>query len=424
MRTRLVLLFMVSMVLSTTLIVLNVTLARVSASPDLESMRQDADPPDDATGIDIADGFDDLEQSIISETFEALPLIVSPPLAVDEIPIFPEITPEPETLIDLIPPVTLPPPTYLPGDLSPVAVDREPSWFSEEADDSSSIAWGDVDLDGDLDLAVGNARSDQGIGVAVYLSDGGRLPARASWETQAITGVMDIAWGDMDGDGDLDLAVARQDFPQAGDSAPSGGAASAATFRNDGLAKSGDLDMAKNWESAPIVGTSVAWGDVDGDADLDLAVGGKRTPEGGTVLVYLNSGKALSTTIAWEESLRSAVADVAWGDMDGDEDLDLAVGVDGYNRVLANQLMEEGRFALMAAWQSDDDWPTSSVAWADVDQDGDLDLAAGNSITPSETVLGPNAVIYENSGSWLERDTGVAFVLQRIHHRHRLGRCR
>ena len=225
---------------------------------------------------------------------------------------------------------------------------------------------------------------------------------------------MDIAWGDMDGDGDLDLAVARQDLPQAGDSAPSAGAASSVTLRNEGLDRNGELDMAKNWESAPIVGTSVSWGDVDGDADLDLAIGGERLPEGGTVLVYLNSGNVLSTTIAWEEPIRSAVADVAWGDMDGDEDLDLAVGVDGYNLVLANQFVEEGRFALTVDWQSDDDWPTSSVAWADVDQDGDLDLAAGNSIAasnepavdvfdmPAEAVLGPNAVIYENSGSLLD----------------------
>jgi hypothetical protein len=39
-------------------------------------------------------------------------------------------------------------------------VEQDPlhvAWFSNESDNTSSIAWGDVDGDGDLDLAVGHA---------------------------------------------------------------------------------------------------------------------------------------------------------------------------------------------------------------------------------------------------------------------------
>src|ERR671936_422023 len=87
-------------------------------------------------------------------------------------------------------------------------------WASAEADFTTSVAWGDVDGDGDLDLAVGNrSQSNQ-----LYLnctikqaSDGCQptdtaLSASAPWfPTAGLT--HSVAWGDVDGDGDLDLAV-------------------------------------------------------------------------------------------------------------------------------------------------------------------------------------------------------------------------
>ncbi|MCA9441455.1 MAG: VCBS repeat-containing protein, partial [Candidatus Omnitrophica bacterium] len=72
----------------------------------------------------------------------------------------------------------------------------------------------DWDGDGDLDLAVGySARYDSdchcyaGGGIQVYRNEGGLLQASAAWQADEGENTYSVTWGDMDGDGDLDLAV-------------------------------------------------------------------------------------------------------------------------------------------------------------------------------------------------------------------------
>jgi hypothetical protein len=79
-------------------------------------------------------------------------------------------------------------------------------------------------------------------------------------------------------------------------------------------------------------------GDVDGDGDLDLAVG-----NGGQNAVYLNDGDATFDTISRAFGTGSDNTHVlALGDVDGDRTLDLAVGNTGkggeQNAVYFNQL--------------------------------------------------------------------------------------
>src|SRR5580765_7203358 len=68
----------------------------------------------------------------------------------------------------------------------------------------------------------------------------------------------------------------------------------------------------------------VAWGDYDGDGDLDVLVSGLGSHDIATTEIYRNTGGGVFTNsgIVLTGLARGAAA---WGDFDGDGDLDLAI---------------------------------------------------------------------------------------------------
>jgi subtilisin-like proprotein convertase family protein len=231
-------------------------------------------------------------------------------------------------------------------------LDIQPIWSTGESARTKSVAWGDVDGDGNLDLAVGN----YGSPTRVYKNQGGTLDTQPFWSTVEPADTNSVAWGDLDGDGDLDLAVGNTYSPTC-------------VYQN----QNGTLDSEQIWRTDEFDDTqSVAWGDVDGDGDLDLAVGNYDSP----TRVYENRGGILDTRPMWNTAESAGTLSIAWGDMDGDGDLDLAVGNDGSpTRVYKNQ---GGLLDIRPVWRTDESARTESVIWGDVDNDGDLDLAVGN----------------------------------------------
>ncbi len=241
-------------------------------------------------------------------------------------------------------------------------------WTSADSVSTFSVAWGDWDGDGDLDLAAGN----YGQPNHVYENTGGALSS--VWTSADSDNTKSVAWGDWDGDGDLDLAAGNY-------------AQSNRVYENTGG------DLASAWTSADFDDTeSIAWGDWDGDGDLDLAAGNW----GQSNCVYENTGGDLAA--AWTSTDSDHTRLLAWGDWDGDGDLDLATG----NWVEPNRLYQNNGGDLTSIWTSPDSDDTRSIAWGDWDGDGDLDLAAGNWRQPNR--------VYQNNGgdlasAWTSTDS-------------------
>lgn len=226
---------------------------------------------------------------------------------------------------------------------------------------ASSVAWGDANGDGALDLAMG-AGSPPAVGARIYYNTRGALTITNKL-TLVPTGLgpQSLAFGDADANGRLDLAI--------------------------GAAGETQLYMANQtapaWTSALPVAADhvVAWGDADNNGTLDLLTGGI----GGPVGLYLNRSGLLSPLPDYQTPITGSVTSLAWCDLDRDGFPDFVAGRDGQSTVAFHN-DRRGSFAQI--WDSGYASATTSIACADYNGDSYPDLAVGN--YQQETVIFEN----------------------------------
>jgi hypothetical protein len=231
-----------------------------------------------------------------------------------------------------------------------------PSWQSADLDNSFSLALGDVDLDGDLDLAAmnGEAYSNRPAANELYMNQGGTLDSSPSWFSTEIESSYDAAWADVDRDGDLDLAVINAEDPVR-------------LYDNQG----GTLGTTAIWSSTIAEnGNSLAFGDVDGDGYLDLAVATNRQGTGiGRFHVFMNLSGTLETTPSWTANVAETYGSaVCFADLDADGDEDLAAG-SWWGQVLVFE-NQAGTLTAGAAWVSQTSSVIEAIVAGDIDGDG------------------------------------------------------
>jgi uncharacterized repeat protein (TIGR01451 family) len=243
----------------------------------------------------------------------------------------------------------------------------------------SSVAWGDYDNDGDLDILLTGGTGSGDVSKVYRNTGSGFSEVYAGSLTSVQWG--SVAWGDYDNDGDLDILL-------TGDT---GSGYVSKVYRNTG---SGFSEVYSG-SLTGVMYSSVAWGDYDNDGDLDILLTGDAGSSGPVSKVYRNTGSGF--TEIYTGSL-TGVSDssVAWGDYDNDGDLDiLLTGMDSggtrHSKVYRNT--DSGFSEVYTG--SLTGVSSSSVAWGDYDNDGDLDIL----LTGEDSSSTPVSKVYRNTGS-------------------------
>ena len=256
--------------------------------------------------------------------------------------------------------------------------------------------WGDYDLDGDLDLFIGNESTSSEVHPCEMFEnrgDGTFVEVSQEVGLRHIAYVKGVAWGDIDDDGDLDLYLSTM-------------ASSNALYENlgpaveEGRPRFQDITASASVESPQLSFPTWFW-DYDQDGRLDILAGsygsfeesmlegvvadylGMPTADEG-IRLYRNLGDGQFEEVSEKTGIRHTVLPMGanFGDLDGDGWLDayFGTGQPGLATLVPNRMFRN------AQGQRFEDVTTSGgfghlqkghgIAFGDIDHDGDQDIFA------------------------------------------------
>jgi len=279
---------------------------------------------------------------------------------------------------------------------------------------SSNHAWADFDNDFDLDLlTIGMGGNSGGnADTCIYYNDGsGNLVYDPAYAITNIGGFflayLDVQ--DADGNGWLDIALSGTVW---------GGTGSPYSVAYQRVPSGGYHSI---YETNPGGGAGIKWFDYDMDGDLDLAVCGNEYPTGlDFTSIYKNDGfpiySLVDSGIAPSESGDIAVADY---DNDGDNDLILSSGHSDYSDWTKLYDNDGTGVFSESAWLFEGSY-NNRIHWVDLDNDGDLDLIYNggsisnhsyfyrNDSTIANTPPTPPQLSYSESAGFIIQNAGDA----------------
>ena len=244
-----------------------------------------------------------------------------------------------------------------------------PFWLSGDSMYTFSCAFGDANGDGYLDLAVAcgesyNYHSEQ---MRIYYNLNGTLSTIPAWKSRNSFYGMDVTFADFDKDGKIDLAFVCERGPNY-------------IFRNYG----DSIGTVPYWTStdASQYANSCFAGDVNNDGNIDLAVSDNNQLGGnGKFKIYINTGTTLNTTPFWTSSFSGYGSGITLADVDYDGYPDLICG--GWWKPCWIYKNNNGNFNSTPQWTSSTNSVVEAIVFGDYDNDG-LDtltsLFTGNGI--------------------------------------------
>jgi len=251
-----------------------------------------------------------------------------------------------------------------------------PGIFSSGGSFAQSVAVGDLNGDGKLDIVIANGcpttstsncsgASGGVVGVLLGNGDGTYKPA-VTYATGGFDAAA-VAVADVNGDGKLDLIVVNS----CSTNTCSNEASTVSVLFGNG---NGTFKTAVTYASGGDFAVGLAVADVNGDHRPDLLV----VNDSGTVGVLLNKGNGtFATSVTYLAGGNGNAVALAVGDVNGDGKPDLAVA--NYNTDTVSILLGkgDGTFQTAVPYATGGGNP-QAVALGDVNGDGKLDLVVAN----------------------------------------------
>ena len=301
------------------------------------------------------------------------------------------------------------------GEIDTLQMDLLSSYFTYIPENHSSkyiggdggLALGDYDRDGLIDVLIHGAefmfltRNLGGnISTNNYLPD----------DFSESLGESSLQWGDVDNDGDLDLFWMGLKNGRT-------------TITNKLLLNQTDFDGNTDWEvdnsivMPDLRNGALAWEDIDLDGDLDLLASGQQlTVESGVTKLYLNDPLGRLGEDTNQEIAALKGTSICFSDLDNDTDSDLIISgyspIDSVLKTLIYVNEPTGNFRL-ADEQIDFGTIFGSIEAIDINMDGFKDIAISGAIQHSinyDSVYLIDTLQMSEQGDVLEADTTILLL--------------